>query len=158
MMAKQAKRKPSKRASKKSAGSTARKGGAASKGSAAKPASAFHMPDWVSHAWDAPLVREAVAAALIAGAGAAAAVFAHRQGLSGRKIKSAVSDAFDATKGVADAAVDAFADAASDTMKGFFPGDSRPPRVAASAPRREKGRDPTANSANVPPRVRDESL
>jgi len=105
-MAKQARRKPVKRAvTKRAPSKTARKG------TTAKPASAFQVPEWVSNAWDAPLVREAVAAALIAGAGAAAAVFGRRQGLSGRKVKSAVSDAFDA-------AGDAFVDAASDTLPG----------------------------------------
>ena len=154
-MAKQAKRKLGKRVGKKS---SPRKS-TTKKASAAKPASAFHMPDWVSNAWDAPLVREAVAAALIAGAAAAAAVFAHRQGLSGRKVKSAVSDAFSATKGVADAAIDAFADAASETMSGFFPGDSKATRAPASTPRRVKGRDPTETSGgSVPPHLRDEFL
>ena len=155
-MAKQAKRKSGKRTAKKSP----RRKSTAKKVSAAKPASAFRMPDWVSNAWDAPLVREAVAAALIAGAGAAAAVFAHRKGLSGRKIKSAVSDAFDASKDVANATVDAFADAASETISGFFPGDSKATRASASAPRREKGRDPTVKTSggNVPPHLRDESL
>ena len=154
-MAQQAKRKSGKRTAKKS---PPRKR-MAKKGSAAT-ASAFHVPDWISNVWDAPLVREAVAAALIAGAAAAAAVFAHRKGLSGWKVKSAVSDAFDATKDFADAAVDAFGDAASDTMSGFFPGGSKAPRPAASAPRREKGRNPPANrsGANIPPHVRDESL
>ena len=155
-MRKQAKRKLGKRAAKKS---PPRKS-TTKRASAAKPASAFHMPDWVSNAWDAPLVREAVAAALIAGAAAAAAVFAHRQGVSGRKVKLAVSDAFSATKGVADAAIDAFADAASATMSGFFPGDSKATRAPASAPRREKGRNPPANrsGASVAPHVRDQSL
>ena len=155
-MAKQAKLKSGKRTAKKSP----RRKSTAKKGSAAKPASAFHVPDWINNAWDAPLVREAVAAALIAGAAAAAAVFARRKGLSGRKVKSAVSDAFDATKDVADAAVDAFADAAPDTMRGFLPGGSKAPRPAASAPRREKGRNPTTkrSGANVPPHLRDESL
>ena len=155
-MAQQAKRKSGKRTAKK----ISPRKRMAKKGSAAKPASAFHVPDWISNAWDAPLVREAVAAALIAGAAAAAAVFARRKGLSGRKVKSAVSDAFDATKDIADAAVDAFGDAASDTMSGFLPGSSKAPRPAASAPRREKGRNPPANrsGANIPPHVRDESL
>jgi hypothetical protein len=55
-----------------------------------------------------PLVREAIAAALIAGAGAAAAVFAGHGGSSGKKqIRSSSSLLSDATQNVTDAAVGA---------------------------------------------------
>jgi hypothetical protein len=79
------------------------------------------MPDWMNSAMGSPLMREALAAALIAGAGAAAAVLAKRHGPSGKQMKSALSDASKAARNFADNAVGAFAGAASDTVRDMLP-------------------------------------
>lgn len=90
---------------------------AAAKRSAGK--SAMHMPGWFNDALSSTLGREALAAALIAGAGAAAAVLAKRG--AGGKIKSAVSEASDATREFAEAATDAFVSATSGAVRSFLP-------------------------------------
>jgi hypothetical protein len=62
--------------------------------------------NWLSESVSSPLVREAIAAALIAGAGAAAAVFAGRQvaASKGKSLTGMLSDAArDATESAADA-------------------------------------------------------
>jgi hypothetical protein len=97
---------PKKRASRKSRGASATR----------------QTADWITSSLTSPLVREAVAAALIAGAGAAAAVFAGHSGSSGkRKIRSASSVLSDATQDVTDAAVGALAGAATDAVKRLLP-------------------------------------
>jgi len=102
---------PKKRASKKSRGATA--------------SATRKTADWITSSLTSPLVREAVAAALVAGAGAAAAVFAMHSGSSGKKkVRSASSVLSDATQDVTDAAVEALAGAATDAVKGQLPGSN----------------------------------
>jgi len=132
-MAKQVKRKPGKRTAKKSVKPRA-------KTTRAKAPAAAEKASWINNALNAPMVREAIAAAIVAGAGAAAAVFLKRHGPSTKQIKSAASDASTATKDLADAAFGALAGAAAETMKGMLPGrDAGEPR--ASGQRRPKPRD-----------------
>lgn len=90
----------------------------AAKRSAGK--SMMQMPGWFNDALSSTLGREALAAALIAGAGAAAAVLAKRG--AGRKMKSAVSEASDATREFAGTATDAFVSATSGAVRSFLPG------------------------------------
>jgi hypothetical protein len=62
--------------------------------------------NWLSESVSSPLVREAIAAALIAGAGAAAAVFAGRKvaASKGKSLTGMLSDAArDATESAAEA-------------------------------------------------------
>lgn len=79
---------------------------------------------WISEALTSPIVREAIAAALIAGAGAAAAVFA---GQGGRKTAGSAKRLLsDATKDMTDAAAGALAGAATEAVKGLLPTRSAP--------------------------------
>ena len=71
---------------------------------------------WLNEALTSPVVREAISAALIAGAAAAAGVFAGG-GHGPRKSKSFGAMLSDATKGVAGSAVEALAEAANDAAK-----------------------------------------
>ena len=87
------------------------------------------------------MVREAIAAAIVAGAGAAAAVFLKRHGPSAKQIKSAASDVSTATKDFADAAFGALAGAAAETMKGMLP-DRDTGTSRSSAQRRPKPSGP----------------
>jgi hypothetical protein len=137
-MAKQARRTTARATTggRKTAKKAAPKKGAAKKGAARKAAtsrsaSSFQMPDWVNNAMGSPLMREAVAAALIAGAGAAAAVLAKRHGPSGKQVKSALSEASQAARNFADNAVGAFAGAASDTVRDLLPEDTEEENTAA---------------------------
>ena len=140
-MAKQTKPKSAAQTKPKSAPQSKRKSppqakSRASRTSKGETASATRQTvDWVTSALSSPLVREAVAAALIAGAGAAAAVFAGHSGSSGKKqIRSASSLLSDATQNVTDAAVGALAGAATETVKGLLPaskaGDTNPARLS----------------------------
>ena len=97
-MAKQVKRKPGKRVAKKSARPRA-------KTARAKTPAVADKASWINNALSAPMVREAIAAAIVAGAGAAAAVFVKRHGPSAKQVKSAASDVSTATR---DFAADAF--------------------------------------------------
>jgi hypothetical protein len=108
---KQTKAKSAPRAKARSASSAkSRSGSAAGKGSARtstarksagrkprenKTGSVTQTMNWLSESVSSPLVREAIAAALIAGAGAAAAVFAGRQVASskGKTLTGLLSDA-----------------------------------------------------------------
>ena len=135
-MAKQVKRKPGKRAAKKSAGPTKT---ARAKAPAGAAQASWMNADWINNALSAPMVREAIAAAIVAGAGAAAAVFVKRHGPSASKVRSAAADASSATKDLTDAAFGALAGAAAETMKGMLPstGEGR----TSSTQRRTKPQD-----------------
>ena len=128
-MARRVNRKPGKR--------TASKGPA--KKSARTRASATALSfGWITDALTAPLVREAIAEALVAGATAAAAVFAKQHGPSARKVKVAASGASSARRDLADAAMGALAGATTDTIRGMLPGIAK---GNASGQRRPKGAD-----------------
>jgi hypothetical protein len=106
--------------SKPKSGSQPRK--RASKKGGRAPSATRQTAEWVTSSLTSPLVREAVAAALIAGAGAAAAVFAGHSGSGAKKkIRSASSVLTDATQDVTDAAVGALAGAATDAVKRLLP-------------------------------------
>ena len=127
-MAKQVKRKPGKRTAKKSARPRA-------KTARAKAPAVADKASWINNALSTPMVREAIAAAIVAGAGAAAAVFVKRHGPSAKQVKSAASEVSSATKDLADAAFGALAGAAAETMKGMLP-DRDAERSRSSAQRR----------------------
>jgi hypothetical protein len=81
------------------------------------------MPNWFNDALSSTIGREALAAALIAGAGAAAAVLAKRS--AGGKVKSAMAEASNATRDFADATADAFVEATSGAVRKFLPQSER---------------------------------
>ena len=83
---------------------------------AAKATAVGQTFSWLNEALTSPLVREAISAALIAGAAAAAGVFAGG-GQRQRKARSLGAMLSDATKGMAGSAVEALADAANDAAK-----------------------------------------
>jgi hypothetical protein len=97
----------------------------APKKSRGKAASANRQTfDWITSSLTSPLVRQAIAAALIAGAGAAAAVFAGQSGRAKKKMKAASSLLSDATQDVTDAAVGALAGVATNAVEKLLPSSS----------------------------------
>jgi hypothetical protein len=111
-MAKQTKSK--KRAPKKTSGSTRRS-------SADKATGVRQTLSWIGETVNTPLVREAIAAALIAGAGAAAAVFAGRSSAVQKRARSLGTMISGATKDMTNSAAGALAGAASDAVKELMP-------------------------------------
>ncbi len=132
-MARQVKRTPGKRAAKKSV--KPRK-----KTARAKTPAAADKANWLNNALNAPMVREAIAAAIVAGAGAAAAVFVKRHGPGAKQVKSAASDISTATRDLAEAGFGVLAGAAAETMKGMLP-DRDAGEGRGSAQRRPKLQD-----------------
>jgi hypothetical protein len=112
LMAKQVKRKPGKRTASK---------GPAKKGARTRASATAQSFSCITDALTAPVVREAIAEALVAGATAAAAVFAKQHGPSARKVKAAASGASSATSDLADAAMGALAGSATETIRGMLP-------------------------------------
>jgi hypothetical protein len=90
--------------------------------SGAKGTAVSQTLSWINETLTSPLVREAIAAALIAGAGAAAAVFAGQGSAGGhKKARSLGTMISDATKDMTDSAAGALAGAATDAMKELLP-------------------------------------
>ena len=123
--------------SKSTAKKRARKG---TSGSARKTTTSTSTPvgqtlSWINESLSSPLVRQAVAAALVAGAGAAAAVLAGKGSMKAGT-KSLGTMISGATKGIADSALDAFAGAAGDATREMLPPESdEPSRSRRSASR-----------------------
>jgi hypothetical protein len=111
-MAKQTKSK--KRAPTKTSGSTGRS-------SADKATGVSQTLSWIGETVNTPLVREAIAAALIAGAGAAAAVFAGQNSGAQKRARSLGTMISDATRDMTNSAAGALAGAATDAVNELMP-------------------------------------
>ena len=103
-----------KRAPKKTSGSPRRN-------SADKATGVSQTPSRIGETVNTPLVREAIAAALIAGAGAAAAVFAGQSSGGQKRARSLGTMISDATKDMTNSAAGALAGAATDAVKELMP-------------------------------------
>jgi hypothetical protein len=100
--------------------------GSARKKSTGQSTSVGQTFNWISDSLSSPIVRQAVAAALVAGAAAAAAVFTGkgRMKSGGRSLASMLSGA---TKDMTEAAVHALAGAATNEAKELLPSEPNEP-------------------------------
>ena len=115
--------------------------------------------DWVNTALNSPLIREAIAAALVAGAGAAAAVLS-RGGPAAEGVKKAgaavadtAGDAASAAAGFTHAAADAVTGLAAEAAKKLLPvsdaADGQTRFDAKPRGRKPKGENPQPTSADA---------
>jgi hypothetical protein len=95
--------------------------GSARKSAGDKASGVSQTLNWIGETVNTPLVREAIAAALIAGAGAAAAVFAGQNSGVKKGARSLGTMISDATKDMTNSAAGALAGAATDAVKELMP-------------------------------------
>lgn len=111
---------------------------AAKKISAHKATGVSQTLNWIGETVNTPLVREAIAAALIAGAGAAAAVFAGQSSTGQKRARSLGTMISEATKDMTNSAAGALAGAATDAVKELMPTSGARDAGRSSQRRRSK--------------------